>query len=44
MKYIIYSYDLLNYVDQYWIDIINLFKNNDWIIICVKNQDEIKFE
>lgn len=41
MKYIIYSHDLINYVDQYWIDIINCFQNNDWISICVKNQDEI---
>lgn len=41
MKYIIYSENYINFVDQYWIQIINLFKNNGWNIICIKNQNDI---
>ena len=41
MKYIIYSENYINFVDQYWMQVINFFKDCEWETICIKNQDDI---
>lgn len=41
MKYIIYSELYISFVDQYWMQAINFFKNDGWETICIKNQNDI---
>ena len=42
MKFLIYSENLTNFVDQYWIDIVNIYRELDiWTIIAISSQDAL---